>query len=251
MDEEQKPSKIMPNTSSSNNNSKNNTKDGICFGDFFEAWLAKQKSYLEQLNEIHEEEAELGSLVERVVSHYQNYYETKSKAASENVCLLFSPPWLSSFERTLLWITGFQPGLAFQILDTSVGDDGELTAKQVEKIKRLKAEMRVTEKALSNEMASIQESIGGDSWVKIAKRIDTQIVLDKEVDKVMETMIQGKLRDLVENADFLRANTARELINVLSPVQAAKFLAATARLQLGIHAWGLQRDADRMPSSSF
>ncbi|PIA57049.1 hypothetical protein AQUCO_00600048v1, partial [Aquilegia coerulea] len=207
-------------------------------------WLVEQKSYLEQLNEIHEE-AELKRLVGQVVSHYQQYYETKSKAASENVCLLFSPPWLSSFERTLLWITGFKPGLAFQLMDTSVGHDEELTAQQVEKIKWLKTETRLMEKALSNELARIQEIVVGPLWMDIVGRMDTQIVDGAEADQVIGT-IKGELRDLVVNADYLRATTARGLVDILSPVQAAKFLAAIARLQLRTHAWGLNRDADRM-----
>ncbi|PIA50802.1 hypothetical protein AQUCO_01200214v1 [Aquilegia coerulea] len=225
----------MPNTSSKN------ASDGICFANFFETWLVTTKIYMDKLNflssKIHQE-AELESLVVQVLSHYQHYYDTKSRAARENVFMLLSPPWLSTFERAFLWIAGFKPALAFRIVETSVGR--ELTIPQVEKIEKLKVETRVTEKAFTDEMATIQNKIAGPPMVKIVTRTDTAEVLDIVTGKIKES-----LRDLVLNADILRTTTTKELVDILSPVQAAKFLAAAAQHQLRIHKFGLQRDAAR------
>ncbi|PIA32297.1 hypothetical protein AQUCO_04500119v1 [Aquilegia coerulea] len=235
----------MPNSvANSANNSHNSVSNGVSFPDFFQGWLVSQRSYLDQLNSLYSQnnpdEDELESLVGRVLAHYQNYYENKSRAASENVFLLFSPPWFSTFERTFLWIAGFKPAVAFRIMDRSVG---ELTAQQLEKIQRLKAQTRTIEKGLSDEMAKLQESIVGPSWVDIVRRMDGHVI-DGEVDEVVGT-IKGGLKDLVVNADFLRATTARELVDILTPLQAAKFLAATAQLHLKIRDWGLLKDAER------
>ncbi|PIA50799.1 hypothetical protein AQUCO_01200211v1 [Aquilegia coerulea] len=224
------------------------TSDVFSFGNFFKEWLVTQKSDLEQLNILSSQvhlEVELESLVGRVLSHYQHYYETKLRAVSENVFLLFSSPWLSSYERSLLWITGFKPGVPFRIVEKQFGGGELLSSDQVEKIKSLKVETISKEKALSKEMAKIQESVVGPSWVEIINRMDTQVADNGEVDQVLGK-IERELKILVIEADFLRATTARELVSILSPVHAAKFLASTAWLQLNIRNWGLKIDADRM-----
>ncbi|PIA50800.1 hypothetical protein AQUCO_01200212v1 [Aquilegia coerulea] len=222
------------------------TSDDVYFGDFFKEWLVTLQSDLEQLNFLSSQvhlEVELENIVGRVVSHYQHYYETKSRATRENVLLLLSSPWLSTYERSLLWISGFRPGVSFRLVETLLG--GELSSDQVQKIKRLKAETSAQEKALSNEMARIQESVAGPSWMEICNRMDTQVVCNGDVDQVIGK-IKGELTDLAINADNLRATTGRKLINILSPVHATKVLAATARLQLRVNAWGVMKDADRM-----
>ncbi|PIA50797.1 hypothetical protein AQUCO_01200209v1 [Aquilegia coerulea] len=220
----------------------------VSFGDFFEEWIVTLESDLEQLNILSSQnhlEVELETTVGRVLSHYQHYYETKSRATNENVFLLFSSPWLSTYERSLLWITGFRPCMPFRIVEKLFV--GELSSDQVEKIQSLKADSTAQEKVLNKEMARIQESVVGPSWVEIINRMDTQVVNNGEVDQVLG-IIKVELRDLVIEADFLRGATARELVNILNPVHAAKFLAATARLQLRIHALGVKIDADRMES---
>uniref|UniRef100_A0A2N9GWW3 RNase H type-1 domain-containing protein n=1 Tax=Fagus sylvatica TaxID=28930 RepID=A0A2N9GWW3_FAGSY len=81
------------------------------FVTFFQGRLVRQQSFLEQLhhsissesaNEVNQQK----SLIVQVLAHYQEYYEEKAKLARQDVFLLFCPPWLSSFERTLLWAAG-------------------------------------------------------------------------------------------------------------------------------------------------
>jgi hypothetical protein len=83
------------------------------FVTFFQGWLVRQQSFLEQLhhsissesaNEVNQQK----SLIVQVLAHYQEYYEEKAKLARQDVFLLFCPPWLSSFERTLLWAAGYK-----------------------------------------------------------------------------------------------------------------------------------------------
>ncbi|KAF9596447.1 hypothetical protein IFM89_011276 [Coptis chinensis] len=201
----------MPNQPHSNSNVSNE----IAFENFFEVWLVRQQYYLDQLlpflSSQSNREKELQTLVGQVLAHYQHYYEAKSRSASENVFLIFSPPWFSTFERSFLWIAGFKPGLAFRIVDRSVG---------------------------------------GPLWMEIVRRMERPVVdgqiatITNEVEQVVQSLSE-RLRGLVINADFLRTATARELVDILSPLQAARFLIAFAQLQLKIRAWGLQRDAER------
>ena len=51
----------------------------------------------------------------RDLTHYQHYYEEKSRLAQYDIFVLFSPPWFSALERTFLWIAGFKPRLAFRV----------------------------------------------------------------------------------------------------------------------------------------
>ena len=102
------------------------------FETFFSGWLVRQEEYLQELRSaLQTRETLVGNdvlrdLVTRVLAHYQQYYEQKSRIANYDVSLVFSPPWFSSFERSFFWIAGFKPGLAFRIVNNSVEDlDGE------------------------------------------------------------------------------------------------------------------------------
>lgn len=88
------------------------------FESFFNGWLVRQENFLDQpvqalTSQDGHEIDQRGSLVQEVLSHYEQYLEEKSKAAKDQVFLFYSPPWLSSFEKTLLWIGGFKPFLLF------------------------------------------------------------------------------------------------------------------------------------------
>ncbi|KAE9445385.1 hypothetical protein C3L33_22718, partial [Rhododendron williamsianum] len=119
-----------PNTTTSNN-------AVAAFESFFQGWLVRQEHYLDQLLSSQQtsrqsRDSDLRELISRVLSHYQQYYEEKSKLANCNVFLVFSPPWFTPFERTFFWIAGFKPGLAFQVVGDTVGDD--LTEDQKRRI---------------------------------------------------------------------------------------------------------------------
>lgn len=93
---------------------------------FFREWMNRQEGVLTELQRSitspNSDESESGhsELLGRVMSHYTEYYVAKSRVGQDNVFLLFSPTWLSPLERSFLWIGGFKPGLAFQIVDRFV-----------------------------------------------------------------------------------------------------------------------------------
>ncbi|KAG5553123.1 hypothetical protein RHGRI_011103 [Rhododendron griersonianum] len=108
-----------PNTTTSNN-------AVAAFESFFQGWLVQQEHYLDQLLSSQQtshqsHDSDLRELISQVLSHYQQYYEEKSKLANCDVFLVFSPPWFTPFERTFFWIAGFKPGLAFQVVGNTVG----------------------------------------------------------------------------------------------------------------------------------
>lgn len=96
------------------------------FEAFFEGWLVRQEHYLEELQSVLENcqesrHEDLEELSARVLSHYKQYYEEKSRMCSRNVFLVFNPTWFTPFERTFFWIAGFKPDLAFRLVSITAG----------------------------------------------------------------------------------------------------------------------------------
>ncbi|TKY74500.1 Transcription factor TGA4 [Spatholobus suberectus] len=82
------------------------------FEAFYEGWLARQENLLEQLLSVMPDAAEQQrTLIEQALCHYQQFLEEKSKVANDDVFLLFPRPWLSAYERALLWIGDYKPSL--------------------------------------------------------------------------------------------------------------------------------------------
>ncbi|XVE95118.1 hypothetical protein REPUB_Repub02eG0069100 [Reevesia pubescens] len=111
------------------------------FEAFFKGWLIRQENFLQQLvqaltsQDEHEME-QYRNLIQEVLSHYQQYLEEKSSAAKQEVFIFYSPPLLSSFEKTLLYVAGFKPFLLFKLLSNSVTELS--TPEQEEAIERVK-----------------------------------------------------------------------------------------------------------------
>ncbi|PWA54370.1 transcription factor [Artemisia annua] len=222
------------------------------FETFFNGWLVRQEEYSQELRsalqtrETLADNDVLRDLITRVLAHYQQYYEQKSRIANYDVSLVFSPPWFSSFERSFFWIAGFKPGLAFRIVSSSVDD---MDTDQVERMERLTVETKAEERELENEMARIQESVAAPPIVEVVRRME----YGRNVDGMYNDMarategLRGEMEVVLANADMLRSRTAERVVEILSPVQNVKFLAAVAELQLKIRMWGWQIDGDRRP----
>ncbi|KAI3819076.1 hypothetical protein L1987_12898 [Smallanthus sonchifolius] len=218
------------------------------FENFFQGWLVRQENYREQLRSAlrtsnDEDEDHLRDLIARVLAHYQQYYEEKSRIANHDVALVFSPPWFSCFEQSFFWIAGFKPALAFRIVGRSVQD---MSPEQVERMDRLREETKEEERRLENELARIQESVAAPPMVEITRRGDYSLV-DGEYDDIESAVevLRGEMEVVVANADMLRTRTAERVVEILTPVQNVKFLAAVTELQLKIRVWGWQKDGER------
>ncbi|KVI03370.1 protein DOG1-like 4 [Cynara cardunculus var. scolymus] len=208
------------------------------FENFLQGWLVRQEHYLEELrctlSTSHQSKDEdLRDLISRVLFHYQQYYEEKSRIAKHDVFLVFSPPWFSPFERSFFWIAGVKPGLAFRVVGSSVEDMSE---EQVERMEKLKAETRAEEKELGDELARIQEGLAAPPVFEVARRVAVEEECG-EMDSVMETL-RVEMESVLANADMLRTRTAEKVAKILTAVQDVKFLAALTELQLKIRMWG-------------
>nr|XP_043637787.1 protein ZW2-like [Erigeron canadensis] len=230
------------------------------FENFFQGWLVRQQGYLEQLRDTLKElvcdddddddddesasrgGGDVGGLITRVLAHYQEYYEEKSRIANHDVSLVFSAPWFSSLERSFFWIAGFKPALTFRIVSRCILD---MTQEQSEAMERLQVETAIEERELENEMARIQESVAGPAIVS-ATRGEISIVDGKydDLEVAIETL-KAEMEVVLGNADMLRSRTAERVVEILMPVQNVKFLAAVTEMFTEMRMWGWHMEGGR------
>lgn len=138
------------------------------FEAFFELWLIRQEHYLQDLlwamdecsssssSGGEENEQRCKDLIDQLIAHYGQYFQAKAKVVQENVFLVLTPTWFSSFERAYLWMGGFRPGLAFRLVINNVLD---LTDDQSQRINRLMTEIKEEENEVSDEFNRVQEGM--------------------------------------------------------------------------------------------
>ncbi|XP_015087517.1 protein DOG1-like 4 [Solanum pennellii] len=216
------------------------------FEAFLQGWLRRQEELLNELTITQNtlDESIIRNLISRILAHYQEYYEEKSRMSHINVFYMFSPSWFSPLEKSFLWIAGFKPGLAFPLVMNSVND---LTENQIEMINGLKIETRIQERDLMDKLAKIQESVAAPPLMGLAQQYGMEMLRDGEISEVDEEMekLRTAMENVVTDADRLRTKTADGVVGILNPLQSLKFLAAAAQLQLRIRMVGMQREAER------
>ncbi|KAK6130552.1 hypothetical protein DH2020_035698 [Rehmannia glutinosa] len=215
------------------------------FTSFLEGWLIRQESFFQELEALlspvdgFDRNLECSKIIPRVFSHYQEFYTEKARAVGGDVFLLISPPWLSSFEKSLLWISGFRPSMIFPIIERTVAED--LSAEQKQRIEAVRSETRRKEREFTQAMARIQETVAEPPLYGLMRNYEKLVDGENsDIDDAME-----ELKAAMENADALRGWTAAEVVGILSPVQSVKFLAAVSRFQLQARKWGMERDRER------
>ncbi|XP_009618663.1 protein DOG1-like 4 [Nicotiana tomentosiformis] len=223
----------------------------MSFQRFYDAWFEQLKGMVHQLNQVprpatSDQHHELHKqLVQKVMSHYYEYYRVKSLAAKNDIFSVFSAPWSTSLERSLHWIAGWRPTTAFHLIYTEssilfeshiidilrglrYGDLGDLSPDQLHRVSELQCEAVQEENAIADELSDWQD---GASEV---------IGLTGDIDVKMEGLVS-----ILERADKLRMKTIENLVQLLSPQQAVEFLIAAAHLQFGIRRWGINHDRQR------
>lgn len=234
---------------------RSSSHDDNSFEVFLEGWLIRQEQFLNELavaqDTFDDQESQVNDmrdLISRVLAHYQEYYEEKSRMTHRNVFRAFSPTWFSPLERSFLWITGFNPGLIFNLVTDSVNN---LSEHQVQRLNWLKHETKAEERSLTEEMAQIQESVASPPLADLARRVGMELIytdnINTEIEEVDGNIDQLKtaLENVVTDADRLRTRTAERVVGLLNPLQSLKFLTAVGQLQLRVRMMGMEREAER------
>lgn len=157
-------------------------------------------------------------------------------------------------EKAFLWIGDWWPSLVFKLVYSEVGQqiDGEFTnrvegidspslaslsALQLIQISDLQAKTQEKEGALSYRMPMLQQDMADQPLVGLAKN---------NAEEPFEDAIENKLKSLealLLDADNLRLYTLQNMLSILSPLQAAQYLVATAQLQIMMRQIGEQKQA--------
>ncbi|KAL6326459.1 hypothetical protein AAG906_008321 [Vitis piasezkii] len=234
----------------------NNNPNPEPFEIFFRGWLVRHEEVRQLLQQADErdcdetredEEARVQELIGRVVAHYAEYYKAKQRVVREDVMSLFEPPWLTPFERSLLWIAGFMPGFAFRLVMNYVKD---LNGEQTRMMEQLKTETVAEEIDLTAELVKVHRSPTMISLVEMATRGREWADGERDAVKEQIEMVKLAMEMLVECADCLRYKTALKIMEILNPSQNVKFLLAITGLQLRVRNWGLQREAESRNDNS-
>ncbi|XP_073060953.1 protein DOG1-like 3 [Primulina eburnea] len=220
----------------------------MSFHSFYNTWIEQLWQLQLQLRQAlptltaEEQHHQLRNLVQKLMFHYEEYYRVKSSSANYDVLSLFSAPWTSVLERSLHWIAGWRPTTAFHLIysESSIlfeshvvdilrgrgtGDLGDLSPGQFRRVSELQCETVQEENDITDELSEWQE---GANY--LAGTYD-------DIDRKIE-----RLAGILVKADELRLKTIKNLVELLTPKQAAEFFIAAAELHFGIRGWGLEQD---------
>lgn len=218
----------------------------MSFQRFYETWFEQLHQLMNQLNRAPRQptaEEENHQLVQKVMSHYSEYYRVKSIVAKQDILSVFAAPWATTLERSLHWIAGWRPTTAFHLIYTEAsirfesqifdilrglrnGDLGDLSPAQFRRVSELQCETVREENAITDELSEWQD--GASDFVGMRSHGDGG---------KMEVLVR-----VVEKADQLRLKTIEKLVELFTPRQAAEFLIAAAHLQFGVRALGATYD---------
>ncbi|XP_060195547.1 protein DOG1-like 3 [Lycium barbarum] len=201
----------------------------------------------------------LKQLIEKSIKHFQDYIDKRRHFAHNDVTAYLAPTWCTTLESSMLWISGCRPSsyirLVYAIsgkeLESYISDylQGErsgnlcdFSTMQLNSVDELQKKTIRQENQLSNKLASLQEEVADQPIAIIANEVGNLDEMCREAEKALDKHARC-LVTLVEEADKLRMETLKELVmNILSPLQAVKFLIASKNLHLCINAWGKTRD---------
>ncbi|CAA7059780.1 unnamed protein product [Microthlaspi erraticum] len=240
-------------------------------------WMSLQSKHIADLKEAlmsqrsKENDRKLGELVGKIVDDFQKYTERRSELSHRCCSSYFAPSWNSSLENGLLWMGGCRPSSFIRVIyamcgsqtethlseyllkiDENVGDannstDGsmsDLTATQLAKINELHIKVIQKEDKITKKAANLQEDVADMPIAVTAYATDlveAGVAVEDALDKHEECMAV-----VMAEADRLRFETLRKIVEVVTPVQAAEFLLAGKRLHVSLHEWGRVREEKRL-----
>lgn len=249
-----------------------NGPDNQRFQEFFDLWIIEQSNLLEELVQACPEGSDshveriLIPLIEREIKHYELYYNTKTDWAKRHVFDTLHPCWMSNFEDAFLWIGGWRPSTAFQLLYSKSGlqiqavlddfleglpqlDLGGLSAAQLHELDELQVKTIMEERDTTEKMAKVQDTVADSSMVEWSHNLSEMERATEGEDGVLGNQVESNagvkeagLVEILKRADALRLRTLKEIIKILSPIQSAHFLIAAAELHLRVHDLGKSRD---------
>ncbi|KAL2941843.1 Protein DOG1-like 3 [Bienertia sinuspersici] len=237
------------------------------FSEFCKRRFLEQKQDLDELKLAATNKSsnwDLRGLVRRVMCHYKNYYRVKSKSVKLNVLHMLAAAWMSPLEHAFLWIGGWRPTTAFHLLYSIIGlqleaqlsellaqrstnrELSDLLPSQLIRIDELQMQTVKEERDLTEALATLQETLADSSMVELS-HVTIELIRGDDSDSVNEHyqrvksklgIKEDKLKEVFWKADNLRLRTLKNVVDILSPIQAVHLLIGAAELHLKLHEWG-------------
>ncbi|WCJ27218.1 delay of germination 1 [Euphorbia peplus] len=226
-----------------------------CFLDWLQIQEADLDELLQALSQTEKPDVFLNELIQKSTSHIQEYMEKRIENARNHVYDYFSPSWNSPLENSLLWIGGCRPSIFIRLVyvlsgshveshlseyvrGIRTGNLGDLSATQMVNINELQRITIKMEEKLSSKLASLQENIADKPICLIANEGNPVAAGDitEEVRRALARHEEDML-SIMGEADNFRLQTLKELITILTPLQAVEMLASGKKLHLCVHKW--------------
>ncbi|KAL1224784.1 Protein DOG1-like 3 [Cardamine amara subsp. amara] len=124
------------------------------------------------------------------------------------------------------------------------GSMSDLTATQLAKINELHMKVIEKEDKITKKSMNLQEDVA-DMPIAITAYATDLVEGDVAVEDALDKHEEG-MAVLMEEADKLRFETLRKIVEIVTPFQAAEFLLAGKRLHVSLHEWGRVREERRL-----
>ncbi|KAJ9551469.1 hypothetical protein OSB04_015514 [Centaurea solstitialis] len=218
-------------------------------------------------------------ITDKTISHFESYNDARAQLAKHDGPSFLAPTWGSTCENSLLWIGGCRPSLIIRLVYELCGSQmnarfaeflegigrgnlAEISSSQLKRIDELQVKTIKNEDKLRSRVASLQaytinsiNAIFCYDKISIEMKADELLLVllanlgreaeekgrDEVVGKAMDSHALDSYNVLIE-ADQLRLNTLKGMIDILTPLQAVEFLVASKKLHLSLHEWSKTRD---------
>ncbi|KAM7262873.1 hypothetical protein ACFE04_000556 [Oxalis oulophora] len=191
-------------------------------------WLEEQNKQMNELRSAvnsHAGDVELRSIVDGVMTHYDEIFRLKSNAAKVDVFHLLSGMWKTPAERCFLWLGGFRSS---ELLKLLINQLEPLTDQQLVGINNLQQSSQQAEDALSQGMEALQQSLAEtlSSAPPPGSSGSSGNVANYMGQMAMAMGKLGTLDGFIRQADNLRQQTLQQMHRILTTRQSARALLA-------------------------
>ncbi|GAB2235694.1 hypothetical protein Droror1_Dr00026129 [Drosera rotundifolia] len=199
----------------------------ITFDAEYARWLEEHNRQINELRSAvtaHAGDAELRTIVEGVMAHYDEIFRMKANAAKADVFHLLSGMWKTPAERCFLWLGGFRSS---ELLKLLVNQLEPLTEQQIGAIGNLQQSSQQAEDALSQGMEALQQSLAETlSSGSLGTSGSSGNVANYMGQMAMAMGKLGTLEGFIHQADNLRKQTLQQMHRILTTRQSARALLA-------------------------
>ena len=198
----------------------------LAFDTEYARWLEEHNRQVNELRAAVNARAgdtELRSVVEKIMSHYDEIFKQKGNAAKADVFHVLSGMWKTPAERCFLWLGGFRPSELLKLLSTQLEP---LTEQQLSGICNLQQSSQQAEDALSQGMEALQQSLAETLAGSIGSSGSgsTGNVANYMGQMAMAMGKLGTLENFLRQADNLRQQTLQQMQRILTTRQSARAL---------------------------